>query len=105
MLRELEEAAEKRVLERGKLENNVLEARWVVLQNHQTDTQDLHLRMSINGKEVHLKTEVCGWPGLDPNEKARRIYARVVEGLADELFKGLLGDQSSMRDLFPRLQR
>jgi len=106
LLREMEEAAEKRVIERGALKDNLLEAQWVLIWNPAggPDDADLHLRFLLNGDMKHIKVRVNIHHYQNPQTKLHHIYARFTEALAEELFKGLL-QSPVVNDLFPKRLR
>jgi hypothetical protein len=90
MLRELEEAAEKRVVERGTSPDNGLEYRWIIMNEPGLDLLKLTVGFKLNGRDYRYDTHWCPSRFSDPREKLKIIRDQVVEKIASEVVSGLL---------------
>lgn len=91
LLRELEEAAEKRVLERGASPDNDLNYTWTIRHNYAENTLTICVRFSLNGRE-HTRTfewPMSRWCG-DPRERLKGIRDEVAHVIATEVVHGLI---------------
>lgn len=95
LLMEMEQAAERRVIERGEIKDNVVNARWAALYDRESpDTVNLHVRFAINGVTVERKVRFCQSRFVKPKEKFQQIHAVVVEEVARTITSEILNNKS-----------
>jgi hypothetical protein len=75
MLKELEDAAENKLISYGRLENNIVSARWYVFNDYLNYEQHIIIRIKLNGTDIEVKTE----QDIDntPDEVAQHIYKSI----------------------------
>lgn len=98
LLREMEEAAEKNVVARGTLENNLLEGQWTILSRPYEDKHECVLRMKINGHEIVEKWVLPCPYFQNPREICRGIFTKACEVVTLQLIKQFPVDDFDFRN-------
>lgn len=100
LLMEMEQAAERRVIERGEIKDNVVNARWSALYDRESpDIVNLYVRFTINGVDVERKIPFCQSRFVKPQEKFQQIHAVVVEEVARTITSEILSNESLVRTI------
>lgn len=85
LLREMEAAAEKRVFERGHVQNSELDVRWCIYWSNDSDSEKVRLRYKYGGRPVTLDLCASGYRYLAPKDRAIFIQKAVIESLSKEI--------------------
>ena len=103
LLREMEEAAEKRVLERGELRSNELNVRWSIYHDRvDLDGITVNCRWKLNGVERTFEFPMCRNMYQDPKSKFIEIRDRLTEKIAEEVLMPLVTDSDKLRTIAGR---
>lgn len=95
ILMELEKAAERRVIERGKTDSADLDVRWSLLANpHGDSLADLHMLLTLNGKEHRWSETLCLSRWTDPRERGKLILDSVSKFIANHVLCELFSSKN-----------
>lgn len=82
LLSEMEAAVEKRVIERGRVENTVLDIKWIVIQERDGYTKTCHCRFILNEKEFSFSFECYEYISGRKKQLIDHIFKNVQEQIA-----------------------
>lgn len=98
LLREMEEAAEKNVLCRGKLDDNsLMDARWVIFHNSLDDKVEGRVRFKLNGREFLIDVPISGNLSIrhtgPPREFVMAVHQKIIEKVSEHLTLALVDNK------------
>ncbi len=100
ILMELEAAAERRVVERGKLEGNLFHACWVVKYcNHEPDLKECVCRFEINNHPYTVTFNLCPRSIRNSQDFHQRVVGEILKHVTQELALVLL--ETCRSDILP----
>lgn len=98
LLREMEASAEKSVIARGSLENNVLNGEWTIISKPWEDRHECVLRMEINGREIVERWDLPCRYSKDSREICRSIFTKACEVVTSQLLSQMPVDGFAFRN-------
>lgn len=101
LLSEMEQAAEKRVLERGRLENNDFKATWTTIHEpYEPDLMRCHCRYLLNGRERSFEFSIRRHQLKSKEEFKNLLVSKITQELMEHVGMALL--EQCHTSLFPR---
>ena len=98
LLKELEREAADKVLSVNRLQNNIVDAQWVIVDDKMCLELTAVCRMKVNGHDLQFSVEL--------DRPWRRESARkIVEAIAEKLAKYLVGEMLKNREMQTLLTR
>ena len=102
LLREMEDAAMKRIIAAIKADNNDIKFDWITAFSRESGEPESTLIMVINGKRIEEKFCEHEFQFRSAQDAARIIIERVSKAVADKVLRGLFDDSKNFRQIFER---